>query len=379
MRRLLRRTTTLALGCALVVALSGCSIALPSWVFTTVDNGTTAPTAASVGTTSTTVIFAGQAHTFYSDSNGALRHAWLDGFTWRYERPFPGSSAGTAPSAIVFGGKLHLFYTDAGSSTLFHRVYTPGIGWSTEQTLDGAGAHQPTTAIEYGQLHVFYGSNDQLKHVYSANGTTFFSEVLDGNSALGGRTTDHVANGGVTTVSYFGLHLFYSDDTAHTLRHAWYANGWHYQSLDGDAATGQGGNAGTSPSATLYDGGIHVFYGSNSGGNSSVRHAWYTGSWRFEYLDGPSAAGAGHAAATALVPGSALLWNGQISLFYGNGPSPGAATLRHTYFVPGDGWHFEDFAARDFTASTISPTVVNGRPWVVFSDAGPDLTYGVYR
>ena len=76
---------------------------------------------------------------------------------------------------------------------------------------------------------------------------------------------------------------------------------------------------------------------------------------------------------------TALLWNGQISLFYGNGPSPGAATLRHTYFVPGDGWHFEDFAARDFTASTISPTVVNGRPWVVFSDAGPDLTYGVYR
>jgi hypothetical protein len=123
------------------------------------------------------------------------------------------------------------------------------------------------------------------------------TEVLDGGGGTRGRTDTDVGTGlSVATVGQNGAypHVFYSDDTRKELRHAWW-NGatWTFETLDGDRTLANGrtdGETGFAPSVVNLNGVLHVFY---SDWNTGLRHAWFANQWGYEQLDG-SAAAAGH-------------------------------------------------------------------------------------
>lgn len=381
MRRFHRQMSKIALGAALLLVIAACGPppAPPSWRFLGVDS--TAGTPNTVGATSASVIFGGEAHVFY-EAGTTLRHAWFTG-KWNYERDFA-SGAGSSPAVVLFQGKLHVFSTDAAASTLYHSVYTPGVGWVKNAVIDAGGGGTPAAMVSDGQLHVFYGAGGDLRHAWSTNGTAFATETLDG-SGTGGQSSDTVATSGVSVASWNGIHVFYGDTTVGTLRHAFYNSGstvWNLETLDGDgpSPTGRtGDDTGSAPAAVVYGNGLHVFSGRGST-DDGIRHAWYVpvgygGAWHYEELDGPQSTKPGHTAATTLARGSTLVWNGQLDLFYGDAA---AGSLRHAYFVPGHGWGFEDYPSETFAAQSVAPLIVNGQPWTVFGDATPALRVGLY-
>ena len=79
------------------------------------------------------------------------------------------------------------------------------------------------------------------------------------------------------------------DNTNGVLRHAWSANGtfWNFENLDGGSGSVSGYTAsvGSDPTAVSYSGTLQVFYYDSSYGN--LRHAWSNSiGWHFENLDG---------------------------------------------------------------------------------------------
>lgn len=377
------RFALLVAGLTAVVALAGCTAPTTgspaSWEFNTVDGQ-----GGSVGDHSL-VTYAGQPQIFYgspcctgTNSNPSVSHAWLDGtgyVSWRYERPMPfGDLEGYKPSAITFRNQIHLFSTNVEYTHLYHRIYDPVAGWLPVQDLLSPYVPMGLTAIvEYGQLHVFYNGEGGLTHEYSADGTHFTSEII---GLLNQPRT--MGPSGITAVSYAGgLHLFYSDrggtSPSSLLSHIWYdGRTWHHEVLDG-----RGSSTDPAPTASVFDGGIHVFY---SQGNGGIRHAWYDGTnWHFEGFDGVGSTLPGHAARTSGAE-SSLVWQGQLNLFYGverNAGGVGQATLRHAYYGPGTGWHFEDFDSQRLDGE-LSTNIVNDQPWVVFGNS-QGIQYGAYR
>lgn len=143
------------------------------------------------------------------------------------------------------------------------------------ETLDGdsssggritssAGIDKAT--LEYArQLHVFSNGTGATLSDGTDGGNLMRSwyvgawhrEVLDGEGGADGRTTDVVAED--TTVKVYGgqLHVFYPDETAFRLRHAWW-NGvkWQFEALEGGGTTGSPHGPGQlvthSPSATKF-------------------------------------------------------------------------------------------------------------------------------
>ena len=121
-------------------------------------------------------------------------------------------------------------------------------------------------------------------------------EVLDGNGGTRGRTHSDVAGNGslsVATLGQYGVypHVFYSDDTRRELRHGWW-NGatWTFETLDGDRTLADGrtdAETGFAPSVVNLNGVLHVFY---SDWNTGLRHAWFANQWGYEQLDGSAAA-----------------------------------------------------------------------------------------
>jgi hypothetical protein len=112
------------------------------------------------------------------------------------------------------------------------------------------------------------------------------------NDGATGTASGHLSadiGAGASTVTYLGgPHVFSYDATNGNLRHAWYAGGWHAETLDGAGADSFGrvnADVGRHTAAVMYNGTPHVFYYDAT--NGDLRHGFWTGhAWRFENLDG---------------------------------------------------------------------------------------------
>lgn len=281
---------------------------------------------------------------------------------WRFEKLDGGSdaisardsNAGPTPSSITLNSYLYNFYYDVTEGTLRAAINDNATGWSFK-SLDGQGLGTGQVTSRVGQfsapiiysnqVHVFYldVSNGDLRHAWSANGDSAWQyETLDGNSSNGGRTTDSVGYSISAAVYNDSIQLFYYDQTTKALRHSWYTQlaGWQYETLEGGSSSvsGYSSDVGVKPAVQVYQNTIQVFYSDLSRGN--LRHAWFNpdSGWHFENLDGDKGAVSRYDANVGL-DSTAMVYQDTIQAFYQNLQT---GSLRHAFFIPGKGWRFED-------------------------------------
>jgi hypothetical protein len=254
----------------------------------------------------------GVLHNFYYDvSRGALRHAWSDSSGWHFESlDGPGAPTGRGQTAENVGGYITAYYDDTAQTIrLFYYDYT----------------------------------TRSLRHAWT-DATGWHFETLDGRGALSGRgqTTNDVGRG-VTAVSFQNtIQLFYYDADYGNLRHAWHdGTNWNFENLDGDrgAISGRDANVGFMPASITYAGSLQLFYYDGSSGN--LRHAWFSGGWRFENMDGDRGSVGGSDDDTGHSP-SLAVYNGSLQLFYYDASG---GILRHAWLNPN--WKFENLDGRN--------------------------------
>ena len=242
-------------------------------------------------------------HDFYTSVSGGntphqrLRHTWFDGSTWHFEDvDGPGATSagattdnvGSYVSAVVSGSGLHVFYADSSNGRLRYAhfasgVWTtqdldgPGVGGGAGRTGDTVGTYNAAVATADGKLHDYYYDTTahRLRHAWF-DGSWHF-ENLDGPGVAGGggRTSDNVGShtatvGGDAT----SLDVFYSDETAHTLRRGHFDGSiWKFESVDGTGSSSTGGT--TTDSVGQYNAAafnapgvqLHFFTGDTSNGD----------------------------------------------------------------------------------------------------------------
>lgn len=188
-----------------------------------------------------------------------LRHFWFDGNSHFEDVDGIGGvctghtddDVGFFTAAIPDGVALHAFYYDATAHTLRHARYD-GSTWTCE-TLDGAGGGGGRVADDVGQydavtqtadghLHLFYldATTHRLRHA-NFDGSTWTFEDLDGPGlgASAGRVADQVGSYAAAAPNAPGntIDVVYSDDTAHSLRHAQFdGSTWRFETIDGTGA-----------------------------------------------------------------------------------------------------------------------------------------------
>ncbi len=332
----MRKARKLLVGVAIAALFAtGCE-----WHLETLDGpGSTRPghTNNNVGYQSAPIIYNGNPHVFYKDSNNeSLRHAYWNGVFWAFETldgtgsVLPGHSeadTGWQPSVILYNGRPHVFYHDEDADSLRH-AYWNGVFWAFE-TLDGNGGPNGRTTNDAGSYsasmlyngrpHIFYWESDDrtLRHAYYS-GVAWAFETLDGNGGANGRTTNGVGLQ-PSVILYNGRpHVFYADQTDNALRHAWFGgSAWAFETLDGNGgANGRTAhNVGRYPSVVPYNGRPHVFYYDQS--DDSLRHAWFGGSaWGFETLDGTGSTRPGHTNNGVGQWAAATVYGSQPHVFY---------------------------------------------------------------
>lgn len=239
---------------------------------------------------------------------------------------------------------------------------------------------QPST----GQIAVTLTLPTATQHFATPSAGDGHLLVGDGNrlvAASGDAIGQHNA-----AVAYAGqLHDFFFDSTARSLQHAWYSGGWQVETLDGNGSPGGDGRTtdgvGTDNSAMTYGAQLHDVYADAGGG---LRHAWWDGvQWRFETLDGiGSSGGAGRVTSDHVgVANSALVYNGQLQVFYADTT---AGTLRHAWWN-GAQWTFEtlDGSGTSGGGRASADSVGTGNSAVVYGmqvqDFYADATAGTLR
>jgi hypothetical protein len=279
------------------------------------------------------------------------------GVGWHYEVRNGATSGvsndkfGNGNSLLQYGPELHGFYQDTSKSSLSHSWWT-GTQWLNE-TLDGNGKNTSNnvganvTSLQYGnQLQLFYtnSSNHTLRHAWW-DGKAWGFEALDGAGGTNGRTSNSVG-GGTIAVRQFGsqLQVFYSDDTAHALRHGWWdGTAWHFETLDTGLASSN-----VAIAATQYGSTLHVMYNSSGG---DLRHAWYDKTWNKETLDGDTTAG-GRTTNNVGNYAKVLQFGTQLDVVYQNSTT---SSVRHAWW--NGKWNYETL---DGAGGNISGHTNNG-------------------
>jgi len=302
------------------------------------------------------------------------------------------SNTGLNPVSVVYGSTLQTFYYDQQNGRLMH-TWSDSSGWHSE-VLDGAGGSNgrttenvgksPSVVINGTTLQVFYYnlSERTLRHAWSDSSGWHF-ETLDGNAAsVSGQSGDM---GSVSTAVMYGssIQLFYPNLTNGDLRHAWTdSSGWHFENLDGDAGSkaGQKGNyapsVGTSLTSIVYQNNLHVFYYSSA--QQVLRHMWAASDgWHVETLDGNQGSISGYVGCVGQNPAATLLGTTLQLTYY-----DAAGNLRHSW-NDNNGWHFENLdgvsssiGGFHFAVGLYSSMVVNGTSLNIFYF---DNTYGELR
>ena len=335
-----------------------------AWDFTTLDGaGSALPghTSDDVGTASSAVEIGGQPMVFYSDATtGSLRAAWRSGGGWRFETlDGPGSTApghtgdhvGAAVSAVVTAGEPQVFYSNATSGSVRY-AWKTAAGWQLE-TLDGPGSalaqhtwhHVGSTLgalTANGRPQVYYyDSSAAALHRAWWDGTRWLFLTIDGStSRLAGHTPDQVGSAISATLGGDQPQVFYADATGQSLRHAWLtAAGWRFETLDGPGAATAGHTAdhvGSAVGVTQMNGNSQVYYYDAT--RQALRHAWRPGSaWQFETLDGAGSVIAGHGTDHVGATVSVTTMSTGPQVFYADASR---GSLRHAWWAWA-AWHFE--------------------------------------
>ncbi len=323
------------------------------WNFEVLDGagGASGRLSGPLGSAPTTLVVGGVLHvTYYDNSRGDLRHAWSsDGTSWSFETlDGAGGTDGRynanvgQSSTMVVGadGVLRVFYHDVTNGNLRHG-WKDGSGWHF-QNLDGdagsiAGLNaslggDPAATVYGSNIQLFYrdATNGNLRHAWF-NGTTWYFENLDGDAGSVGHLNADLGSNPTTVVFGSTLQVLYYDVTNGNLRHAWSdATGWHFENLDGDAGSISGYNAsvGLTPTATVLNGYLQLFYYDQTGGN--LRHAWISSgtSWYFETLDGSGGSPSSRVNADVGWDPAAVTYDGHVQLLYYDNTS---GNLRHSW------------------------------------------------
>jgi len=245
----------------------------PPWTFDDVDGpgvaGDAGRTTDPAGTYNAANFYAGHPDDLYmaqhtdqqTKPTQRLRHFWFDG-TAHFEnvdgvggvcKGATADNVGFYTAAQPDGVRLQAFYYDATAHTLRHATYDNAtLSWTCE-TLDGAGGvggrvsddvgqYNSTAVTSDGHFHVFYldATTHRLRHA-NFDGSTWTFQNLDGPGVLGaaGRTGHQVGSYTAATQNTPGnvIDVIYSDDTAHSLRHARFGSGtWKFETIDGTGA-----------------------------------------------------------------------------------------------------------------------------------------------
>jgi hypothetical protein len=219
-----------------------------------------------VGSSVSAVVVDGAPRVYYYDSTaGALHAAWWEDSRWFFltiDGPtsrmagHTGSRVGSAISATLLGGRPQVYYDDDGAASLRYAEQT-AAGWRFEtldgpsSTLPGRTADHVGSAVSVTQLNgnpqVYYydATRRSLRHAWWT-GAAWQFETLDGaGSVIAGHDSDQVGSAVSVTAMMNGPQVYYTDATAHSLRHAWWtSDGWHFETLDGPGSTlsGRTGN-----------------------------------------------------------------------------------------------------------------------------------------
>jgi PKD repeat protein len=287
---------------------------------------------------------------------------------------------GAGNALLPYGGQFQSFYGDRSFKSLAHSWWD-GARWNLE-TLDGAGRNTTddvganVTAMQYGaQIQLFYSdaTTHTLRHAWW-DGTRWNVETLDGAGGANGRTTHQVA-GGTIAAFQFGaqVQLFYPDDTAHVLRHAWWdGSRWNFENRDATTLPASG----TYVAARQFGSTVQVAYKTAA---ADLQHSWFDGAWHTEVLDG--AGGANGRTSHAVGDSVTLVPNGgQLDVLYQDTTS---SALRHAWMT-GTTWTFETVdgaggvatnATADHVGASIAALVYGGALHVVYQD----VTTGAQR
>jgi hypothetical protein len=212
-----------------------------------------------VGSSVSAVVLDGAPQVYYDDSTaGALRCAWWKDGRWLFltiDGPtsrtagHTGLRVGSAVSATVLGGRARVYYDDDGGASLRYAQQT-AAGWRFE-TLDGPSSTLPGHTADHvgsaiavtqmnGNAQVYYddATRGSLRHAWWT-GSAWRFETLDGpGSVIAGHDGDRVGSAVSVTEMMNGPQVYYTDATAHSLRHAWWtSDGWHFETLDGPGST----------------------------------------------------------------------------------------------------------------------------------------------
>ena len=228
--------------------------------------------------------------TFYDYDDRALRLGWFGGVDWDFlTLDGKGGSSGRISADVGYwssmvsdGTSIRTYYSDATNQDLREGWWGGAADW-TLATRDGQAGQGTTdaiagriaTAFHESQVHVFYAdtTQGQLRHAWST--PTWSSEVLDGDSTLGGRVTHAVGSRGIAATSASsGLHVFYDDATGGDLRHASFTSTWSWETADGDSSLGGRivGDVGRNPASAATTSGVWVF---SEGPTQTIRQqAW---------------------------------------------------------------------------------------------------------
>lgn len=262
------------------------------------------------------------------------------------------SNTGKTPTAIAFNGKLYVFSYDASAGNLRYAWTVPqSPGWLFD-ILDGAGGggggrvngnagQVPKAVVFENKLHVFYYdvTNGNLRTAWTSNGTSWQFSTLDGDANSVSGYNSNVGQTPTVTVHNGTLQVFYYESSKGNLRHAWKnSQGWHFETLDGDpnSVAGLNANLGQNPVTLKYGTTLQLFYYDATNGN--LRHAWSNASgWNFENLDGDSNA-IGRLNANVGGSPSALVYQNALHVFYYNHTH---GDLRHMW-SNASGWHTEN-------------------------------------
>jgi hypothetical protein len=245
---------------------------------------------------------------------------------------------------------------------------------ATSEVVDGIGggggriqariAGDTASIVRGGVPWVFYGANPEYGYrlrlaVLGADPTY---RTLDGAGGANGRTTDSVGTDVSATSNDGTVHVFYRDDTAGTLRHAWLTGGvWRFETIDGDSPEGgrTTNDVGGRSVALMYRSKLNVVYADDTAGD--VRRAIFDGvGWRYSVLDGDSTAG-GRTTDTVGVAIRAGVWSSRLHVLYTRAPGG----LREATIHRG----------RDATYATISEIAGSSLGLLKMSDSEVYLAY----
>ncbi|MFO0597374.1 MAG: hypothetical protein U0228_18845 [Myxococcaceae bacterium] len=249
-----------------------------AWTFQTIDgqgSGTHGVTSGNVGgcpsaSTAPPWTFVG----FTDLDNDVFRLGWTNRQSWDFQTldgqggPNGRINAPITPwlAQVTVGGVLHTFYGPTGGG-LRQGTFT-GVGdWTFRDVAPSTPlVAAPFTAVDQGQLWVFYRDGQSLR---VASGSPWTTAAVDADSSR------DVGQFGGAAVTGLRVHAFYFEANFGDLRHATRAStGWQLETLDGDFDAPDGrvaGTVGRSASALVLPGAVIAVYEGQAGAVRLVR------------------------------------------------------------------------------------------------------------